>query len=172
MRTLGALLLDTPALGQGCGEGPRLPSTARWRSGLWRRPMAPRQGGGGVSLSNLLVSGCHVHCGRGMGKGASAPWRPFPGAKAAWVPSWLLRGDREVQVDRRGWLRGSPTSSLLQLALRKKLLLFSSLRTPGRVLLVSMSLLSAHPPLCNALGHFYYTTSSHHPTGSSAFCHV
>lgn len=49
-------------------------------------------------------------------------------------------------MDRRGTVGGSPTSYLLKVALRKKLLVFSPLRTPARVLLASVSLLSAHPP--------------------------
>lgn len=38
------------ALGQMWGVGPLSPSMACWRSGLWRRPTAPGQEGGGVSL--------------------------------------------------------------------------------------------------------------------------
>lgn len=111
----------------------------------WLR--TPDQEGGRESVFPIaLFQGVVSTGGRGWGCGPVHQGCQHLGRMLLGVSLPLLKGDCEMQVDMAGWIRGSPSSSLLEVVLRKRLQLPTVLSAPEGILPITVPILSAHPP--------------------------
>lgn len=95
---------------------------------------------------NPLVAGCSVHWRKWVGQGARAPWMLFPGASAAWGFLVSAEGGSWDAGGQEGVAKREPFFLSSEGYIGKRFLLPSRFGTPERILPISVSILSNHPP--------------------------